>query len=920
MALRSVDILVRMRDRASAGFKGIGSAARGLRRRLSGQGAGIKNDFESFGGSMQRSMVGAIAKVWLLVQAFKALKAVTVDYVRAGVSGNAQMEQFQVTMATNTRDLGKAQEMLAEATKFAAETPFEIPEVVEATVRLETYGLKAQEVLRVVGDMAAVTGKPLMQAIEAMADAQTGELERLKEFGITKAQLIEAGAKVNSRGAIEDMNSLNDALLEIMNDRFGGGMRLMTQTFTGIVSNLTDAWGTFQRAVGKPTFEVVKSGLKDLLGIVNQMSEDGTLDVWAERIGQSIAKVVKFIMALPKLFSLVGRSFVEFLRSLSNWEFVTKSLGAVATFIVESFTAVMRALMQLVVSTAKVIWLPLLRSFFEVFVVGIKNLSDEVTTILKGIFTGDLFDESSRRQLFRELETRLVERLDSIGGVWDSTWDKAGANFANEMQNVKNVAGSSFMEINRSFNENIVPMVKEGIGSELTKEWKEYADTINSEVIPSQLEFNLEQQKTIGTGRDIIEQDKKALKEAQKNRREKEQMERELTERLIGLSLGEEAAQIARLQRERNAFIQAGVDRQLVEQVYNLEVQKLNEQRVQETARVSSEIDQLTLESTDFRLQQIEREKQALLQKGIDSVEVEQWASLRRLQVTQEADREIRREGLFTIQALTSHWGTFLGFIVRGFRIFRGISNETWQELIANVIEWGTGLVAQYLIARGLELLRRAEGKKTHADFMRNHGEEMIALSAKLALQGDLVRAGIAAGLGTASLIRAAALDKEAKSMERTAKASIGLGIAVQTGGVIAGEALREWGERADDARRKQAELNREAEKVGVEPSGMRGLPASQGFDMSGSGAPVPVEVVRTSIPAEPTPIASPAIAAAPALEVSPASANQPSVTFVQNNNFEGLVNFENDEALRELARQLQPFLDEFTETFTAVA
>lgn len=77
------------------------------------------------------------------------------------------------------KDQQKAAKMMAWAVEFANKTPFETDSVVEATVRLQSYGIEAQSVMTQIGDMAGVMNKDLMQAVEAVADAQTGELERL---------------------------------------------------------------------------------------------------------------------------------------------------------------------------------------------------------------------------------------------------------------------------------------------------------------------------------------------------------------------------------------------------------------------------------------------------------------------------------------------------------------------------------------------------------------------------------------------------------------------------------------------------------------------------------------------------------------------------------------------------------------------
>ncbi|WP_176474542.1 hypothetical protein [Peribacillus simplex] len=50
------------------------------------------------------------------------------------------METYQNTLATVLKSSEKATMMLASAINFVAQTPIEIPEIVEATTMLETYG------------------------------------------------------------------------------------------------------------------------------------------------------------------------------------------------------------------------------------------------------------------------------------------------------------------------------------------------------------------------------------------------------------------------------------------------------------------------------------------------------------------------------------------------------------------------------------------------------------------------------------------------------------------------------------------------------------------------------------------------------------------------------------------------------------
>jgi hypothetical protein len=229
------------------------------------------------------------------------------------VQGNADMETYQNTLAVVLKDQQKAADTLAWAATFAASTPFEIPEVVEATTKLASYGLEAKKVLGVTGDMAAVMGKSLDQAVEAIADAQTGELERLKEFGITKAMIEAQGAKMgatltNKSGQITDEKAFNAALFALMEDRYKGGMELQSKTFKGMLSNASDFVGTMGRELGKPVFEKLKVGMGDVLEWAQRLKDSGQLQAWIVGV-QNAAGTAWRVMAGAG--AIIGQVFRE---------------------------------------------------------------------------------------------------------------------------------------------------------------------------------------------------------------------------------------------------------------------------------------------------------------------------------------------------------------------------------------------------------------------------------------------------------------------------------------------------------------------------------------------------------------------------------------------------------------------------------
>lgn len=261
-----------------------------LRNEL-GRYVGASNNATNATGRFNREAKGlgnTLSGVKGLVAAFIGSMAVK----KAGqwlIGANADMETYQNTLTVVMGSQEKAIEQLAWAEKFASSTPFEIPQIVEATTKLEAYGLQSQKVLGITGDMASVMGKDLMQAVEAVADAQTGEVERLKEFGITKDMIAEQAklmgvTAVNAKGQITDMVAFNAALFTIMEKKFKGGMEMQSKTFKGMLSNVKDFVGRMGRRLGEPVFEKAKQQLEIFLGWLNRLEAEGKIDAFVTNI------------------------------------------------------------------------------------------------------------------------------------------------------------------------------------------------------------------------------------------------------------------------------------------------------------------------------------------------------------------------------------------------------------------------------------------------------------------------------------------------------------------------------------------------------------------------------------------------------------------------------------------------------------
>ncbi len=139
----------------------------------------------------------------------------------------------------------KALTIFQQLQEFAATTPFALNEVVGAFTKLQQRNFNPTiEQLRTMGDIAASSGKSIDQFVEAILDAQTGEFERLKEFGVV-ARKEGDNVRVTFRGQAETFKNtsenLNAYLLKLGElPGISGATAAVAATLDGSLSNLGD--------------------------------------------------------------------------------------------------------------------------------------------------------------------------------------------------------------------------------------------------------------------------------------------------------------------------------------------------------------------------------------------------------------------------------------------------------------------------------------------------------------------------------------------------------------------------------------------------------------------------------------------------------------------------------------------------------
>lgn len=192
-----------------------------------------------------------------------------------GASIASSYEDAILTLKTLYGSQEAAQQKFQWLQQFAASTPFEFPELLDAATQLKAFGMDIEQYGRTIGDTAAAMGKPIDAVVQALADAQQGEFERMKEFGIKavvlqKDNYQQLGASIQDMGktaltymdnngkqqiAIVDRNNkemITSTIDAIWNSKYAGAMEERSKSFSGMVSTIKDN---------------LKAGLAEMAGI-----------------------------------------------------------------------------------------------------------------------------------------------------------------------------------------------------------------------------------------------------------------------------------------------------------------------------------------------------------------------------------------------------------------------------------------------------------------------------------------------------------------------------------------------------------------------------------------------------------------------------------------------------------------------------
>lgn len=328
MAEKRLDILIGARDRATRVFGRINRAFSGFASRLTSLPVLL-------GGLAGAAGVGALG--------------------RFAVGAASSFEQVEVAMTTMLGSAEQAKGVLSDLTQFAASTPFQFPELTDASKKLLAFGTPVKELLptlRALGDVAAGVGIPIGDIAEIFGKARVqGRLfaedinqltgrgipvisELAKQFGIAESEV---------RGLVESGKVGFPQIKKVFSDltseggQFAGMMDAQSKTLGGLFSTFKDNLGLIARDFGQALLPALKEVTAATLAALPAIRE--YTRSFAEGVGDMLTRAVEFGKIWKDTIDEAAFVFFEFPQSIK-----LGALTAATTFsgFVDTFHAGMK--------------------------------------------------------------------------------------------------------------------------------------------------------------------------------------------------------------------------------------------------------------------------------------------------------------------------------------------------------------------------------------------------------------------------------------------------------------------------------------------------------------------------------------------------------------------------------------------------
>ena len=328
MASTSIEIEIKALDKAS---RVLDNMERGLKP-LTNKVGKLDKEFDKVEKSINKTS-GSFSKMKGLLAGAITVGGLTM-FGKSVVEASSRAEDLKTTLETVTGSAKGADDAFKFINDFATRTPFDIETLTETFIKLKASGIEpTEELLTTFGDMASVTTDRVgsLTAVTDLFSRTTSgglgleELNRLADRGIPVFKIFEeklglTRLEISEFGkSTEGAAKLKDALLEGLNEDFGGGMEKASKNLSVSLSNLGIAGNNALIAVGEGGLSDAINKAATTMTSFLANNEDLAL-MMGEKLGQAVTFVMDGIVLLMEnmdkaapIFELIGSIWTNIL-------------------------------------------------------------------------------------------------------------------------------------------------------------------------------------------------------------------------------------------------------------------------------------------------------------------------------------------------------------------------------------------------------------------------------------------------------------------------------------------------------------------------------------------------------------------------------------------------------------------------------
>jgi hypothetical protein len=328
MANAKIEIEIRALDKASKVLDGMKSSLGPLNKKV----GKLDKQFDKVDKSIKKTS-GSFSKMKGLLAGAITVGGLTM-FGKSVAEASSRAEDLKTTLATVTGSADGAEDAWKFINDFATSTPFDIETLTKTFIKLKSSGVEPTlELLTSFGDAASITTDKVgsLEAITDLFSRTTSgglgleELNRLADRGIPAFTILEeklgiARLEIAEFGkTAEGAAQIKDALLEGMNEKFGGGMETASKNLSTSLSNMGIAANNALIAVGEGGLSAAMNDAANKMSDFLVENEDLAI-MLGEKLGEALTFVVDGIMLLmdnmdkaAPIFELIGSIWTNIL-------------------------------------------------------------------------------------------------------------------------------------------------------------------------------------------------------------------------------------------------------------------------------------------------------------------------------------------------------------------------------------------------------------------------------------------------------------------------------------------------------------------------------------------------------------------------------------------------------------------------------